>query len=63
VVAARLAHCQALPFDVATSLAHDANALADATAGIDSDSSRDILEKQCRAMREQLAERAAGCSM
>jgi hypothetical protein len=64
LAAAKIAHCQALPFDVATSLAHDANALADATAGIDAQSSsRDVLEKQCRAMREQLALSAPGCGM
>jgi hypothetical protein len=63
LAAAKLSRCQALPFDVVVSLAHDANALADATAGIDSDSSRDILEKQCHAMREQLAQSAPGCSM
>jgi hypothetical protein len=63
LAAAKVARCQTLPFEIATSLAHDANALADATAGIDSDSSRDILEKQCRAMREQLVQTASGCSM
>ena len=51
LAAAKVARCQSVPFEIATSLAHDANALADATAGIDSDSSRDILEKRCRAMR------------
>jgi len=61
LAAAKIAHCQAIAFDVATSLAHDANSLADATAGVDSDSSRDILEKACRAMHDQLAQ--TGCSL
>jgi hypothetical protein len=63
LAAAKIAHCQTVPFDVATSLAHDANALADATIGIDSDSSRAVLEKQCKAMRDQLATSAPGCGM
>jgi hypothetical protein len=63
LAAAKIAHCQAVQFDVATSLAHDANALADATLGIDSDSSRAVLEKQCKAMREQLATSAPGCGL
>jgi hypothetical protein len=64
--AAKVTRCQALAFDVATSLAHDANALVDATAGTDgSTSSHDVLEKQCRAMRESLVATAqqAGCSL
>lgn len=61
LAAVKIAHCQAIAFDVATSLAHDANSLVDATAGVDSDSSRDILEKACRAMHDQLAQ--TGCSL
>jgi hypothetical protein len=64
--AAKVTRCQTLAFDVATSLAHDANALADATSGTDgSTSSRDVLEKQCRTMRESLVATAqqAGCSL
>jgi hypothetical protein len=64
--AAKVTRCQTLAFDVATSLAHDANALADATGGTDgSTSSHDVLEKQCRAMRESLVATAqqAGCSL
>jgi hypothetical protein len=64
--AAKVTRCQTLAFDVATSLAHDANALADATTGTDgSTSSHDVLEKQCHAMRESLVATAqqAGCSL
>jgi hypothetical protein len=61
LAAVKIAHCQGIAFDVATSLAHDASSLADATTGVDSDSSRDILEKACRAMHDQLAQ--TGCSL
>jgi hypothetical protein len=62
---AKITRCQTLPFDVAASLAHDANDLAGAVRTVDSDTSRGILEKQCRAMRERIALTAqqAGCSL
>ncbi len=66
LAAVKVTRCQTLAFDVATSLAHDANALADATGGTDgSTSSHDVLERQCRAMRESLVATAqqAGCSL
>jgi hypothetical protein len=62
---AKITRCQMLPFDVAASLAHDANDLAGAVRTVDSDTSRGILEKQCRAMRERIAlvAQQAGCSL
>ena len=63
--AAKLSRCSTLPFDLATSLAHDANQLASAVAGADSDTSLRVVERQCREMRAQITESAqqAGCAM
>lgn len=63
--AAKLARCSTLPFDLATSLAHDANQLASAVAGAESDASLRVVERQCREMRAQITESAqqAGCAM
>lgn len=63
--AAKLARCGTLPFDLATSLAHDANQLASAVAGAESDTSLRVVERQCKEMRTQITEAAqqAGCSM
>jgi hypothetical protein len=63
--AAKLARCGTLPFDLATSLAHDANQLASAVAGAESDTSLRVVERQCRELRSQITEAAqqAGCAM
>ena len=63
--AAKLARCGTLPFDLATSLAHDANQLASAVAGAESDTSLRVVEKQCKELRSQITEAAqqAGCAM
>jgi len=63
--AAKLARCSTLPFDLATSLAHDANQLASAVAGAESETSLKVVERQCRELRAQITESAqqAGCAM
>ena len=65
LAAAKLTRCQSLPFDVATSLAHEANELAAAATTVDSETSRAILEQQCRAMHDRAAQAAqrVGCSL
>lgn len=62
-VAAKLARCSTLPFDLATSLAHDANQLASAVSGAETEKSLRIVEGRCREMRTQITEAAqqAGC--
>ncbi|MEO6774947.1 MAG: hypothetical protein ABI467_18405, partial [Kofleriaceae bacterium] len=63
--AAKLARCSTLPFALATSLAHDANQLASAVAGAESETSLRVVERQCREMRAQITEAGlqAGCAM
>ena len=63
--ASKLSRCGTLPFDLATQLAHDANQLASAIAGAESDSSVKIVEHKCQKMREQIttAAQQAGCSI
>jgi hypothetical protein len=63
--AAKLSRCSTLPFDLATSLAHDANQLASAVAGAETETSLKIVEKQCKQMRDQISEAAqqAGCAL
>lgn len=63
--AAAISRCQTLPFELATSMVHDANALASAVAGAESDASLKVVEKQCRNMRAQITEAAqqAGCAL
>ena len=63
--AAKLSRCGTLPFDLATSLAHDANQLASSIDSVDSDTSLKVIEKQCKQMRSQITEAAqqAGCSL
>jgi hypothetical protein len=64
-VAAKLARCSTLPFDLATSLAHDANQLASAISGAETEKSLRIVEGRCREMRTQITEAAqqAGCQI
>jgi hypothetical protein len=61
--AAKVSRCSTLPFDLATSLAHDANQLASAVAGAETETSLKVVEKQCKQMRDQISEAAqqAGC--
>lgn len=63
--AAKLSRCTTLPFDLATSLAHDANQLASAVAGAETEISLEVVEKRCRAMKIELTDAAqqAGCSI
>ena len=63
--AAKLSRCGTLPFDLATSLAHDANQLASAVAGAETETSLKVVEKQCKQMRDQITEAAqqAGCAL
>lgn len=63
--AAKLSRCSTLPFELATSLAHDANQLASAVAGAETETSLKVVEKQCKQMREQISEAAqqAGCAL
>ncbi|MEO8842630.1 MAG: hypothetical protein ABI591_16085 [Kofleriaceae bacterium] len=63
--AAKLSRCGTLPFDLATSLAHDANQLASAVAGAETETSLKVVEKQCKQMRDQISEAAqqAGCAL
>ena len=63
--AARASRCGTLPFDVATSLVHDANQLASAIEGTETDASLRIVERQCHRMRDQIAVTAqqSGCSL
>lgn len=63
--AAKLARCTTLPFELATSLAHDANQLASAVSGAETEASLEVVEKQCRAMKIELTDAAqqAGCSI
>ena len=63
--AAKLSRCTTLPFDLATSLAHDANQLASAVAGAETENSLEVVEKQCRAMKVELTDAAqqAGCAI
>jgi hypothetical protein len=63
--AAKLSRCGTLPFDLATQLAHDANQLASAIAGAETETSVKIVEKQCKQMRDQIttAAQQAGCSI
>jgi hypothetical protein len=63
--AAKLSRCSTLPFDLATSLAHDANQLASAVAGAETETSLKVVEKQCKQMRDQITDAAqqAGCAL
>jgi hypothetical protein len=63
--AAKLSRCSTLPFDLATSLAHDANQLASAVAGAETETSLKVVEKQCKQMRDQISDAAqqAGCAL
>jgi endonuclease YncB( thermonuclease family) len=63
--AAKLSRCGTLPFDLATSLAHDANQLASSIEGVEGDTSIKVIEKQCKQMRSQITEAAqqAGCAL
>jgi hypothetical protein len=63
--AAKVSRCSTLPFDLATSLAHDANQLASAVAGAETETSLKVVEKQCKQMRDQISEAAqqAGCAL
>jgi endonuclease YncB( thermonuclease family) len=62
-VAAKLSRCGTVPFDIATGLVHDANQLASAVHGADTEASLRILEKQCGRLREQIVSTAqqSGC--
>ncbi|MFT3691770.1 MAG: hypothetical protein QM831_01430 [Kofleriaceae bacterium] len=63
--AAAISRCSTLPFDLATSMVHDANQLASAVAGAETDTSLKVVEKQCKQMRTQITEAAqqAGCAL
>ncbi len=63
--AAKLSRCTTLPFELATSLAHEANQLASAVAGAETDASLRVVEKQCTAKQVELegAAQQAGCSL
>ncbi|CAN5182993.1 hypothetical protein BH11MYX1_BH11MYX1_57810 [soil metagenome] len=63
--AAKLSRCTTLPFELATSLAHEANQLASAVSGAETETSLKVVEKQCRAMKVELTDAAqqAGCSI
>ncbi|HEY0255296.1 MAG TPA: hypothetical protein VGC41_27395 [Kofleriaceae bacterium] len=63
--AAAISRCGTLPFDLATGFVHDANQLASAVAGAETETSLKVVEKQCRVMRSQITEAAqqAGCAL